>query len=135
MDAFEGMQRWLPLNEAEFEFAHAAVSGRLAEGENIEDVFAGSAYLGARRASLFERRPSASDLEFALSIFTWWRFKPDPPPDVEEQLRSIRRDAFEGARFGRVEILDSLVSIDTLRLGRWELYLRQRVGIGAFLNV
>jgi hypothetical protein len=143
MDEFfpEGIARIMPLSPSEFEFALSSVTPRLSTNEDPKDVLAGAAYLGRRRATLFKRRPATADLEFALSIFTWWPFKPDPPSDVEADLYRIRLYAFEGAfrslvgsfkiEFGR---LNSLVPDETLMLSKWDLYSKQRLGISAFLN-
>jgi hypothetical protein len=134
MNGFEAVQEWVSLEESEFDFAKRAVVDRLTEDENIDDVMVGSAYLAARRAGLFGRPPGTGDLEFALSIFTLYPFKPDPPDEVERELVNIRRLHFQGLRSGNVESLDSLVPEETLRLSLWQLYARQGMGVSEFLN-
>ena len=95
----EMVNRWMRLDDGQFLFARSAISDRLTKGETVEDVMLGGAYLAARRAeAFFNRRPGPADLEFALSIFTWWPFKPVPPEAVEERLLVIRRRVVENVR-------------------------------------
>jgi hypothetical protein len=108
---------------------------RLAEDENFDDVLVGSAYLGARRALLLDRPGGTEDMTFALSIFCWWPRKPDPPPDVQDQLYLVRREAFRGAARGEWDRLDHVVPESTLLLSPSELFEAQRRGLRAFLNV
>lgn len=131
----EKVNRWMRLDDSQFSFARSAISDRLREGETAEDVMVGGAYLASRRAQAFvNRRPGPADLEFALSIFTWWPFKPDPPEFVEDRLLGIRLRVVEEVRRGDVEYLDRIVPRRTLRLSLWELYSRQQQGIAEFLD-
>jgi hypothetical protein len=108
---------------------------RLVEEEDYDDVLMGSAYLGARRASLLDRPGGTDDLIFVLSIFCWWPGKPDPPPGVQDQLHLVRREAFRGAARGKWDRLDHVVPDATLLFPLSELFEAQRRGLSAFLNV
>jgi hypothetical protein len=108
---------------------------RLAEDESYDDVLVGSAYLGARRESLLGRSGGTDDMIFALSIFCWWPAKPDPPPEVQDQLYVVRREAFRGAARGEWHRLDRVVPDSTLLFPPSELFEAQRRGLSAFLNV
>jgi hypothetical protein len=108
---------------------------RLTEEENYDDVLIGSAYLGARRASLLDRSGGTDDLIFVLSIFCWWPGKPDPPPGVQDQLHLVRREAFRRAARGHWDRLDQVVPDATLLFSPSELFEAQGRGLSAFLNV
>ena len=96
-----------------------------------------ASHLGLRRSRLLGTNPSYAELVFALSIFTWWPFKPRAPREVEAQLAAVRNliaGLASTIDFRILSTLDRLVSDDTLRLSTEQLYARQQLSVMAFLT-
>ncbi len=94
----------------------------LTKGEDVDDVVTGCALLAARRAGLFGRAPSITDVEVAFAVFGF--LVADPPGD----LVAARRKAFRSVSHGYAEqraLVDS-VPEETLRLSLDEV--RARLG-------
>ncbi len=116
------------------------IQPRLREGESIDDVIEGGAFLASQRAERAGRTPTRDDLTYALSIFTWWPIKPTPSQEVENVLLQLRPRLFEGAasrlaKGDRMEDLMAVVPEDTLLLDDADLHRRQREQVGSFLRV
>jgi len=108
---------------------------KMGPGE-LNDVLTGAAHLGLRRARLRGTSPGHDDLAFALSIFTWWPFKPRPALVVEAQLVRGREPLFAGlGETFKFEMLDSVVPDETLAVTPDELYRRQQVSVQSFLHI
>lgn len=82
------------------------------DGESLDDVLAGLALLGARRAGLFGRAPAVHDLHLAAWL---WQFTTD---EVEADLLAARRHAFGGVAhdYTALRTLVNSVPESTLRL-------------------
>ena len=112
------------------------IEQQMREEERLEDALAGATYLAQRRATLMDRphSPTRSDVEFALSIWTWWPFKPHPTEAVESVLLQLRPRAFFGASSGDFTELDAFVPDETLTMSFEDLYAAQQGDIRDFLR-
>ncbi len=115
----------VPANNLWPQFARL-IEPELQEGENLQDVLAGSASLGLKRARLLERNALPMDIEFALALLCWWPFKPKPGPAAANALYTTRRRLFTGAGQSPVELLELPVPVEVLRLTLDQLYIEQQ---------
>lgn len=128
-----------PLSEAHYLLAASVVADSLLPDEELGDCLTGCAHLAARRAQLFDRTGTPEDLAFAMSIFTFYPFKPAPPTEVEDTLHGLRRELFYN--FSQLDDesrsshpINDVVPNQTLELDFWQLLDRQRHGPEQFLN-
>ncbi len=129
---------YVPMSQEDYDTLVAQIGPSLQKGEDAGEAVSGASYLAARRAALLGRPYQANDIHFALAIWTFWPFKPPPPPKIEQQILRLRRVAFRGvtrtnlvAEPGR---LGTAVPDETLRLSFEELYARQQRSLDAFLS-
>jgi Effector Associated Constant Component 1 len=130
------------LGDVETDLIQQIIRNRLAPGETLHDVLAGSAYLADRRAQLVPHSPPEDNLVYIFALFTWWPFKPDLPSAAEALLLEYRATIFRGASDGEFELLDqvpdevlsrSLTDLITRLLGDPDEYLSD-LGIRAAQN-
>lgn len=110
---------------------HEVLAPRLTPAESVSDFLSGAAELGHRRATLFNREFYPTDVEFALSLFCRWPFKPPTEASYRRAVDGIRASTFQGASLGRTDELNQLVPDETLLLSIEELFDRQRREEGA----
>lgn len=142
MDPYREAAQYYPLKRELFARVAGVIADRVRGTENLSDVLVGGAYIASLRLAVRgggkSKTSDSSDLIFALSVFTWWPFKPDAAPHVEEQLLNLRGSLFEGLAAGSIfdmEALRTSVPERTLRMDILELYQAQQSDIGAFLNI
>jgi hypothetical protein len=101
---------------------------------------AGAAAIAAQRAKVLHRPGSSADLAFALSLFTWWRYKPDVDPATERTLQTVRQQLFKGIAqrdMGKWETspFAPVVPRSTLLLSEAELHAKLPRRIGDILKL
>jgi hypothetical protein len=130
------MQEFPGFDANDIQDISAIIIEQMRDEERLEDALAGAAYLAQRRATLMDRphSPTRTDIEFALSIWTWWPFKPHPAHAVESILLQLRPRAFFGASSGDFTELDAFVPDETLRMSLEDLYAAQQEDVRAFLR-
>jgi hypothetical protein len=129
---------YVPMSPEDYDTLVVQIRPSLQEDENAGEVLSGASYLAARRAALLGRPYQADDIHFALAIWTFWPFKPPPPPNIEQQILRLRRVAFRDVAHTNLVAepsrLQTAVPDETLRLSFDELYARQRRSLNAFLS-
>ena len=86
----------IPFTRKDFETAAREIESRLQPNEELDDFLVGCAYLAAERAALLGREGNYEDLVFAMSIWTKWPYKPNPPKAVEKRLLAASPNLFKG---------------------------------------
>lgn len=110
------------------------VAQRLEGGESLEGVLRLAAFLGTKRAELLGRSPEATDVVFALSLFCWWPFKPDPPDPVRTALRARRANLASLAERERFAEIEASVNLDVLTLDAEQIIQLWEEGPGALFS-
>lgn len=142
MDTYREAAQYYPLRAELYGHVAGIVTPRVRENETVADVIVGGAYVASLRSAARggggkSKSADSADLIFALSLFSWWPFMPDPAPQVQEQLVSMRGPLFEGLASGSIfdmERLRTAVPERTLRMDILELYQAQQKDVGAFLG-
>ncbi len=88
----------------------------LQDGEHLDDVIAGSATVGMKRASQFGRGPVIHDLRAALQI--WGYLSEEPPPELLAARRALFAEvALPHHYVERNAIADAVPSYKKLKIG------------------
>jgi hypothetical protein len=104
--------------------------------EDADQILTGAQVLAEERASRLGRPVASEDVEYFLAMFCWNPLKPDPPEQVQADLRFIRRSAFgppDGDQ-SRERWLFSFVRDEAFTWTNSELYNAQREGVERFLR-
>ncbi len=105
-------------------------------GEDEDEILSGVQALAEERARRLGRPVESEDVEYFLAMFCWNPLKPDPPEQVQADLRSVRKRAFGSplADRPREGWLHSFVRDEAFTWTTSELYDAQRESVERFLQ-